>query len=115
MKNIGIDIVENNRFLSFVENPRKYQRILSAKEKDLFLKISNKSRKLEYLAGRFAAKEAVIKCLAYTDYKACYSEISILNKEGGSPYVEMENENYKILLSISHSNQNTIAVAVLIE
>ncbi|MDD4388693.1 MAG: 4'-phosphopantetheinyl transferase superfamily protein, partial [Bacilli bacterium] len=60
MRNIGIDIVENKRFNAFIDNPRKYSRILSAKEKDLFVQITNKSRKLEYLAGRFAAKEAVI-------------------------------------------------------
>lgn len=33
MKNIGIDIIENKRFDSFIDNPRKYSRILSDKEK----------------------------------------------------------------------------------
>ncbi|MCK9537075.1 MAG: holo-ACP synthase [Bacilli bacterium] len=115
MRNIGIDIVENKRFNAFIDNPRKYSRILSAKEKDLFVQITNKSRKLEYLAGRFAAKEAVIKALAHTGYSFSYTAISVLNRSDGSPYVELENgTEFKILLSLSHSKDNSVAVAILV-
>lgn len=116
MKNIGIDIVENVRFDSFIENPRKYSRILSDKEKDLFARITNKSRKREFLAGRFAAKEAVIKALAHSGYSFKYTRISVLNAPDGSPYVELEDcPAVKILLSLSHGKENTVAVAVLVD
>ena len=116
MKNIGIDIIENKRFDSFIDNPRKYSRILSDKEKDLFMKITNKSRKREYLAGRFAAKEAVIKALAHSGYSFKYTDISVLNAPDGSPYVVLENyPACKILLSLSHCKENSVAVAVLID
>jgi len=116
MKNIGIDIVENKRFTTFIDNPRKYSRILSAKEKDLFRKIINKSRQLEYLAGRFAAKEAVIKALSGSGYTFGFTAVSVLNDADGSPYIEFKDKVcFKIKLSLSHAKENTIAVAVLLD
>lgn len=107
---IGIDIVENARindknFNSFVEE------ILTENEKQ---KISLKKGKkqLEYLCGRFAGKEAIIKAISNHE-NPHMKEIEILNDNDGRPYVKFK--NYKILISISHERNYTIAEAILLK
>lgn len=114
MKNIGIDIVKLERFRSFLENERKYSRILSEKERRIFESFTSPQRRLEYLAGRFAAKEAIIKAVSATGIRFDYVELSVLNDEKGAPYLESEKlKSFEILLSIAHTEDDAIAIALL--
>lgn len=110
LKNIGVDIIENNRFESFFDNDKKLKRILSSEEIEKLNTFTAKSRKLEYIAGRFATKEALIK----TGLKIDFSKVSILNREDGSPYLKGEYEG-KVLISISHNRMHTVSFVALIE
>lgn len=98
--NIGCDIIENIRLKgiseTFVNN------ILTDKEKELY-----KIYGLEFLAGRFAAKEAVIKCLNKKE-QIDLKDIEILKSPTGSPTCNIEN----IVVSISHEKDYTIAYAL---
>lgn len=101
---IGCDIVSMNRIRK--QKEEFYKRILTPKEQSLYLEFSS-SRRIEFLAGRFAAKEAI--------YKACneielLSNIEILNNENGKPYCEIE--GVKINISIAHEKENAIAYAI---
>jgi holo-[acyl-carrier protein] synthase len=121
MKAVGIDIVEIKRIEKDLEkyDERFIDRILGNKERDIYDK---RSDKIQFLAGRFAAKEAVIKCLAgiLTD-RPPYAELQILNNDSGQPIFEydvnlktkLENLNFHI--SISHERKYATAVAVLTE
>ncbi len=61
IKGIGIDIVEINRLARVLNRqPRLPERILTLSEQDIFNELSEK-RQLEFLAGRFVAKEAFAK------------------------------------------------------
>jgi|SRR5690554_966130 len=110
IKNIGVDIIENDRFEGFLDNEKKLKRILSNEEIERLNTFTAKSRKLEYIAGRFATKEALIK----TGLKIDFSKVSILNKEDGSPYLKSDCEG-KVLISISHNRTHTVSFVVLIE
>ena len=114
MKNIGIDIVKNNRFQEMLNDSRKYSRILSEKEIEVFLSFSNNQRKLEYIASRFACKEAIFKVLNKTKFHFDFNKVSILNDESNAPYVLFEEKvDFEILISISHSEDDSIAIALL--
>lgn len=115
MKNIGVDIVENSRFKTIINDKKKVDRFLSDKELVVFNNLTSDIRKIEYLASRFSAKEAVIKAISYKGLSYSYKDISILNNENGSPYVLFSfPTNFKILISISHAKENSIAF-VLVE
>jgi len=101
---IGCDIVEIKRIKK--QKEAFYKRVLTSKEQELYCSMSEE-RKIEFLAGRFAAKEAI--------FKACnemqiISDIEILNDKSGKPYCEVE--GYKIHISISHEKEYATAYAV---
>ena len=117
LKNIGVDIVSNCRFAEKISDTNFVSRILSEKEKEVFISFGSNVRKVEYLAGRFAAKEAIIKAantaLKTADSSFNYRDISVLNDETGAPYVEFAFKvDFSILISISHTSENTVAFAM---
>ena len=108
MKNVGIDIVENDRIRKVI-GTGFVKKVLSSEEQERFEGFSEE-RKVQFLAGRFAAKEAIIKAL--TDYEVpLMKDLNIVNNEKGKP--EIEYKDYIIHLSISHERNYATAVAVL--
>jgi holo-[acyl-carrier protein] synthase len=115
MKNIGIDIVRNERFKVMLDDEKKYSRILSLKEREIYKSFTSEKRKLEYLASRFAAKEALIKALNKTNINFDYTDVSVLNEENGAPYIEFGfKTDIYVLISLSHTDDDSIAFVVLI-
>lgn len=110
IENIGVDIIENDRFLEYIDNDRMLEKILSEKERDFLKTIANEKRKLEFIASRFAAKEALFK----SGFRFAFNNVSILNNEDGSPYVIWD-LNKKVLISISHNKTMSIAVVLAVE
>ena len=62
MRRVGIDIVENARIAKDAENESFLKRVLSANELAMTENMTPK-RKREFVAGRFACKEAIIKAV----------------------------------------------------
>lgn len=117
----GIDIVEIGELKRAVDKweDRFINRVFTHKELDL----SHKKRlPCEYLAGRFAAKEAVLK--AFGGRGIDLKDIEVLNEEEtGRPFVKLHNkaDDFKarrkissIILSISHTKEYALASAILI-
>lgn len=100
---IGCDIVEIARLQK--HQTKIADRILSDKEKAIYNQLQTK-RQLDFLAGRFAAKEAIFK--ANNDYKIM-SMIEIV-EEGGKPVCIMP--DCKVHISISHEHAYVIAYAI---
>ena len=72
-------------------------------------------RKVEYLAGRFAAKEAYSKALGTGIGKAVsFQEIEILNAKTGQPVLTAPH-HYQKHVSITHTNHDAYAVVILEE
>ncbi len=106
IKGIGIDIVSNKRITSTnVES-----KFLNLDEKKILQKLNGEERN-DFISGRWAAKESLIKASNKT-FK--YSEISILKNEDGSPKVLINNlENKNIYVSISHEKDYTVAFCII--
>jgi len=102
---IGCDIVAISRFTND-KRESLANRILTHKELEIFQTL-NELRKSEWLAGRFAAKEAIFKALKQA---VPITQIAILSTADGVPYALIE--GYDIQLSISHDETSAIAVAI---
>jgi holo-[acyl-carrier protein] synthase len=109
----GIDIVEIHRIRKlFNRQPRFAEKILTDNELQKFDTLS-KHRKIEFLAGRFAVKEALAKAKG-TGIGAAISwhGVEVLSTENGKPTIRSaENETYHI--SISHSREYAIANVII--
>jgi holo-[acyl-carrier protein] synthase len=111
---IGIDIVEIKRIKEIVERQPKFiERILSEQEKKRFFQLSE-TRKIEFLAGRFAAKEAYAKAVGTGIGKELsFADIHIHNDEKGKPFILSGTPGQYIHLSISHSDEYAIAQVII--
>jgi holo-[acyl-carrier protein] synthase len=117
----GIDLVDFPRIEEMIERhgSRFLDRIFTQTEQQQADEIKNK---VEKLAGRFAAKEAVLKMLG-TGWrgKIAWTDIEIVNNQFGQPQVTLSGEVKKIAsrlsiedisLSITHTANFVIASAV---
>jgi holo-[acyl-carrier protein] synthase len=111
---IGIDILDLNHMVAVCEKkPDIYKRILTAKEIDIYETRSDK-RKIEFLAGRFAAKEAFSKAMGTGIGKTVnFQNVSVLNDEKGCPYIAESPFDGNVFISISHSKEMAAAQVVL--
>ncbi|POZ88832.1 MULTISPECIES: holo-ACP synthase [Petrotoga] len=116
IRGIGIDIVKVERI-----NEKNVQKILSKKEKEVYDTFKGQKRRKEYAAGRFAVKESLIKCFKRF---IPFSEITVLNKQSGEPYLAEESVKYlfekfggngTIHISIAHEREYAVATAVVID
>ena len=103
---LGTDIVYIPRFEKTLRENQEHF------EQNVFCSAEWKGSSPEKLAGRFAAKEAVLKAL---DMKAGrWQEICISSSKSGKPFLVHfpEQEKWKHDLSISHDGEYAIAVVV---
>jgi holo-[acyl-carrier protein] synthase len=117
---IGIDIVETDRIDEAYHRygDRFLRRIYSPDETAILA--THPSDPELFLAGRFAAKEAVMKALGrFFDRGVALPDIEILNGAGGRPYVRLNPPlaarlvDKRILISITHSGRYALATAMI--
>jgi holo-[acyl-carrier protein] synthase len=111
---IGVDLIDLDHMADVLEKqPRIYKRILTPQEIEIY-KTRSEKRKLEFLAGRFAAKEAFGKAMGTGIGKiVSFQNVTVLNDERGCPYIEESPFEGKAFISISHSRTAAIAQVVL--
>ncbi|GAM28581.1 hypothetical protein SAMD00019534_117570 [Acytostelium subglobosum LB1] len=123
---IGTDIVKIARFTNNSENERFLKRAFHTDEinrfNDLKRTVSDQSA-LQYLAGRWAAKESVYKAFGGRDRaRLNFQNIRIMTNERGTPYVDLvgntrelanELDVSTIHLSISHDTDYAVANAII--
>jgi len=111
---IGVDIVDLNHMAAVLEkNPRIYKKILTTDECAVFEKQTDK-RKMEYLGGRFAAKEAFSKAMGTGIGKTVtFQNVTVLNAEKGQPVIVESPFSGDVFVSISHSKHLVTAQIVL--
>lgn len=117
IKGIGIDIVELNRIKQSTEKQKRFvQRILTPNEIERFENLPNERRRMEFLAGRFAAKEAFAKATGRGIGSLSFQHMEILPKESGAPSIIVQGyETSNVHLSISHSEHYAVAQVILEE
>ncbi|HAU38447.1 MAG TPA: holo-[acyl-carrier-protein] synthase [Phycisphaerales bacterium] len=117
----GIDMVECARLDEIIarHGERFLQRVFTETE---LAYCRGKKREIEHLAGRFAAKEAVLKVLG-TGWRngINWTDIEIRNEPSGQPRVRLsgrcleiadEMALTKVLVSISHISTHAVATAI---
>jgi len=117
---IGCDIVEHeiSQKMGWESNPLIQSRIFSIKE----LRLYSKRNQLKFLSGRFAVKEAILKCLSTgMEDGISLTDIEILQLKNGKPFVEMTGIPLRISnslgikkwhISISHSSSFSQAFVI---
>lgn len=113
IQGIGIDIVELKRMERNVTQPRFIARVLTPKEQAQLENFPSEKRKLEYLAGRFACKEAYAKALGTGFTGVSFQELEILNDEKGAPQFTKHPFSGHAWVSLSHSDQWAVAQVIL--
>lgn len=116
---VGVDIVEVSRVRSILERwgERFLNHIYTANEQKEKKILNNP---IPYLAGRWAAKEALMKAIG----RSCsWKDFEITKGDKGQPVVTLlnkayelvcgKNENISISVSISHAKEHAVAMAVL--
>ena len=114
---VGCDIVEHkiSKSLNWDSDISVLNRIFSQKEIDIYLS----QKELKFLSGRFAVKEAVLKCLG-TGMQDGISlpDIQIIQSSEGKPVLELFGEVKKISdsmgvslwhISIAHTSSYSLA------
>ncbi len=88
---IGSDIVEHalTEILKWTSDPKLLKRIFSTEEIELY----NNHKKITFIAGRFAVKEAVLKCLGTGMYDGiALTDIQVLQSNNGKPILKLDGE-----------------------
>ena len=111
----GIDIEELASIQNAVEKREGFaQRVLTDKEMERFASLKGR-RQVEYLAGRWSAKEAFSKAMGTGIGKLGFQDLEVLNDEKGAPYFSKSPFSGKVWLSISHTDQFVTASVILEE
>ena len=111
----GIDIEELASIQNAVEKREGFaQRVLTDKEMERFASLKGR-RQVEYLAGRWSAKEAFSKAMGTGIGKLGFQDLEVLNNERGAPYFSKSPFSGKVWLSISHTDQFVTASVSLEE
>jgi holo-[acyl-carrier protein] synthase len=100
---LGTDIVNINRIKKIYSKYGNHflDKILTKSEKKIEGQTS-KSKNIETLAKRFAAKEAISKAIGYGFSKGIhFKNIEIYNDKNGKPYANVNGKAKKILSKIS--------------
>ncbi|OGX15864.1 MAG: holo-[acyl-carrier-protein] synthase [Omnitrophica WOR_2 bacterium RBG_13_41_10] len=109
----GVDITEVKRIKEAAEKWGKYflSRIFTDEELE---NAKTRGSLYQYLAGRFAAKEAIFKAMG--DSRLSWKEVEILNDKEGKPYCAILNGRSKkidVHVSISHVKNYAVAQAII--
>lgn len=97
-----------------LRNPRFIDRILTPDEQKLFAKYHG-SRQVEFLAGRFSAKEAYAKASGTGFGQALsFTDVEILTGKSGEPhFVKPIRPGETVFVSITHTGRSAAAQVII--
>ena len=117
----GVDVIECPRILKLLEDhgDRFLKRVFTDHELDYCHKHKEST---QHLAGRFAAKEAVLKALGTgMRGRMKWTDVEIANDDLGKPEIDLTGESAdvagkmgvtQVLVSISHTREHAVASAI---
>ena len=120
---IGTDITECNRIENMIDKHRDHFLRHVFTEQEIAYS-STKKRSAEHFAGRWAAKEAMLKAIGTGWISGItWKDVEIRNEPGGKPSIELSGGAKKIAdelgvmeihLSISHCSTHAIAQVIAV-
>ncbi|API79999.1 holo-ACP synthase [Staphylococcus argenteus] len=110
---IGIDLIEIERIkVLYNKQSKLVDRILTENEQRKFYGFTNEQRKIEFLAGRFATKEAFSKALGTGLGKhVAFNDIDCYNDDLGKPNIDYD--GFIVHVSISHTEHYAVSQVIL--
>lgn len=114
IKGIGIDIIELSRIQDILTRQKKFiDRVLTPNERMKFEDLSAR-RQVEFIAGRFAAKEAYSKANGTgIGEELSFLDMEIENDGSGKPFFARPER--RAHLSITHSRDYAVAQVIIEE
>lgn len=119
---LGVDIIEIDRIRKACDqNPRILNRLFTAAEQEDYMR---RGGRMETLAGKFAAKEAVVKALGTGFRGISWVDVEILPDEMGKPVCHLHRYAHdaaeskhirEIIISIAHNRTMAIANALAVQ
>ena len=115
----GVDVVELSRFRSALKRGGEaFMRRIFTKQEEAYAKRRRRTTLL-HLAGRFAAKEAVIKAISQVNPRRVLAmhQIEIRNDHLGRPSIVLHDKpknGLQIHVSLSHVDTVAVASAIVI-
>ncbi len=107
---IGVDVVDMKRMSEEIS-----RKVLTERELNELGSLKNVKRRIEYIAGRFAVKEAFFKALKTGIKGYSFKDIEILKGKDGQPVLRVLRDFHLIFnyahVSISHDN---VAVGMVV-
>ena len=120
---IGVDLIQNKRIQNLISNKFFIKRTFGKKE---IISLKKSLNKTNFIAKRFAAKEAFAKALGTGfRYNLNFKDIEILNDKIGKPYyliskkinyiinIRFKVKKYNLFLSISDEKDYSVAFTIL--
>ncbi len=117
----GVDVIECPRLKKMLDHhgDRLLQRVFTPHEQAY---CQQHKERMQHLAGRFAAKEAVLKALG-TGMRGQmkWTDVQIANNDLGKPEIVLSGESAavaarmgvtRVLISISHTREHAVASAI---
>jgi holo-[acyl-carrier protein] synthase len=120
----GVDLAEVDRIQQALEDPRIGRRFRQRvfTEKEIAYCENRRRGKYESYAGRFAAKEAVMKALGRGwGSKVCWLDIEVVRARSGKPEIALHDKTAELAdqlgirrwaLSITHTKQHGLAYVI---
>lgn len=107
---VGIDIVSVSRFVQPSQNKDDpfLCKVFSNEEREYCFSYQNPHI---HFAGFFALKEATSKALGVHTYP--FAEINVHHTQDGAPYVSHNHLRLPVVVSISHTDEVAIAIAIV--
>lgn len=125
MRGIGIDLVDLNRISVILQRRQdRFLRYAFTSEERVIIERLSLERQATYVAGRWAAKEAILKALGTGIGRVTFQDVMVLPGSDGEPNVTLlaraalrqrELGISQWFVSISHEGNYAIAVAIATE
>lgn len=111
---IGLDITELDRIEKAYERRNTFaERVLTQNERRIFQRLSG-NRQMEFLAGRYAAKEAFSKAYGTgIGASLSFQDVEVLPGAKNKPEVTKSPFEGNAFVSISHSTNMVVAQVIL--
>jgi phosphopantetheine--protein transferase-like protein len=119
---VGIDLIDVSRFSGERFTPEVYYKLFTPKEREHIESVGSVQLQHERMAGKFAAKEAVVKMLGFGFNKGVsWQDIEILPNDLGKPVLTLFNGALRVFtdlrlhhadISISHTTEFATAICV---
>ncbi|MCL1949652.1 MAG: holo-ACP synthase [Turicibacter sp.] len=110
---VGTDIVSLERIKEVKRRKAFAAKVLSARELEVYQGFSLELKQIEFLAGRWAVKEAIYKAIPDFCQGYAYNQFTILNGPDGKPHLMGPDYSGNLQLSISHEKNYAVAFVVV--